>query len=222
MNLARAFRKVVIDPFRYGFIGYDAERYWHDRYEKYRFALCGSGNEALGEYENEAQYRKDTLRLGVLAGEAGVDWLTARVLDIGCGNGQYVKFCHQYGVKNYVGLDITDTLMPYLKRVYPDYAFVVGDCTGGDLAWSGFRADVVLMIDVIEHIVSRKKLTQAMDNARAALAPGGVFIVGPVLADSRKRLFYLHNWTAEDIMPGFEVKNRMPFKDGTLLALVAK
>jgi len=217
MILTRAIRKVLIDPFRYGFRDYDAERYWRDRYGKHRLALSGSGNEALTESENLTQYEEDKARIRALLLSAGVRLSPAtRVLDVGCGNGQYTEMCRQAGVRSYEGVDITDSLFDSLGRQYPGYAFRKGDCTGPRL---GHGFDCVLMIDVIEHIVNREKLLAAMANARAALTPGGVFVVGPALRDSRKRMFYLHEWTETDIAAGFDVVARCPFKAGEMLAL---
>jgi hypothetical protein len=80
--------------------------------------------------------------------------------------------------------------------------------------------DLVIMIDVTEHLVTRDALEAAFSNIRRALAPGGWFIVGPQFDQSRRHLFYVHFWSAEDVESMFgdwDEVSSLEFRNGSLL-----
>jgi SAM-dependent methyltransferase len=141
-------------------------------------------------------------------------------MDIGCGTGVYTALCRVEGVRAYVGVDITDVLFPHLVGEFPAYEFLRRDVTSDHLEGA---FDVVLMIDVVEHIVTEQQLDAAMQNVRRCLAPGGTFVLAfPSPGHWPTRLFYVRRWREADItrlFEGYVIGRPQPFRDGSILAL---
>lgn len=68
------------------------------------------------------------------------------VVDVGCGTGDY---CQLFTPSNYVGLDISPSMIDECRRLYPAYRFDVAD--GDSLTLPDLHADLVLDIAVIEY-----------------------------------------------------------------------
>lgn len=205
----RAWHKLVVAPRRYA-IGddYDAARYWEDRFRRKGPSLASVGDEGMNEAEIGAAYASQAREIFGMLERAGGDLAASRVLEIGCGNGYYAELLRERGLTRYQGLDITDTFFPMLRQRFPGFEYVLGDITAGRVA-SEF--DVVLMIDVIEHIVTEAKFRSALANVAAMVAQGGVLALAPVAPRGRRSLFYVRFWTEEDVLrglPDFQVVER--------------
>lgn len=212
-------QKTVVGPIKYrSKRGYDAHRFWTDRFRRYGGSLRGAGDEGLTEEENREVYRQAASVLSAyLQAEVG-DLSTARVLDIGCGPGFFTGVVSDLGVTSYTGIDITDVLFPELSRRFPQYEFVRRDITSDALEG---EYDVVLMIDVAEHIVGDDHMDAAMTNVRNVLTPGGLFVIGPLPERGRRHLFYVRFWSQDEIerrFHGYEERRAVPFRTGFLTA----
>jgi SAM-dependent methyltransferase len=219
--VARAFQLLVVQRRKYARPGgYDAEHYWRDRLAQHGLALRGPGKEGRSEAENLADYSEAAERFREFCCEEGLDLRRAGVLEIGCGTGFYATLCRDEGVRAYMGVDITDVLFPRLVREFPAYEFLRRDVTSDHL--DGVF-DVVLMIDVVEHIVTERQLDVAMQNVQRCLAPGGTFVLAfPLPGHWPRRLFYLRRWREVDItrlFDGYAIGRPQPFRDGSILAL---
>lgn len=218
--LTRVLYKTTIGRLRYSRgDDYDAARYWQHRFAKYGSSLQGAGDEGLSETENEQMYAAAAATLVELCRQQGVSWPEASVLEIGCGTGYYTQVLHGLGVQQYQGIDITDVLFSRLKSRFPGFQFVRKDITADRMEG---QFEIILMIDVIEHIVTREKFSRAMENVRNCLAKGGLFILAPISSATRKHLFYVHTWSLETIKAEFEGYNfeeLIPFRDDTILVV---
>ena len=216
--LRRVFYKTLVAPVKYRTKdGYDAARYWSDRFTRYGTSLKGVGDEGLSEQNNRVMYEKASAAFLDLCRIEGIDITNARVLEIGCGNGFYTGLLKEQGAIRYLGLDITDALFPVLTARFPGFQFIRRDITA-DVLEGEF--DLILMIDVIEHIVSEEKLDFAMNNVQRCLADNGKFMVAPVAAQGRHSLFYVRFWTVEDIKKRLSAclfGEPKPFRDDSLL-----
>lgn len=216
--IRRALYKTLIAPLKYRTKGgYDAAQYWRDRLTSYGTSLKGVGDEGLSEQENREMYENAAGAFLSLCRQEGIDFATARVLEIGCGNGFYTRLLQEQGVNRYLGVDITDALFPALTGRFPGFRFIRRDITT-DLIDGEF--DLILMIDVIEHIVGEAKLDFAMSNVQRCLAENGCFLVAPVAAQGRRSLFYVRFWSVEDIrrrLPGCLSGAPIPFRYSHLL-----
>lgn len=214
----RAFYKTFVASLKYRTKdGYDAARYWSDRFARYGSSLKGVGDEGLSEQTNRAMYEKASAAFLDLCRQERIDIASARVLEIGCGNGFYADLLKEQGVSHYQGLDITDTLFPTLMARFPGFQFIRQDITT-DVLEGAF--DLILMIDVIEHIVTEEKLDFAMSNVQRCLAGDGKFMVAPIAAQRRHSLFYVRFWTVDDIKSRLSAclfNEPKPFRDDSLL-----
>lgn len=219
--VARAVQLLVVQRRKYARPGgYDAERYWHDRLDRHGLSLRGPGREGRSEAENAADYREAAERFRKFCREEGLELRGAAVMDIGCGTGVYAALCRDEGVRAYLGVDITDVLFPRLRQEFPTYEFLRRDVTSDPLSGA---FDVVLMIDVVEHIVTEQQLAVAMQNVRRCLATGGAFVLAFPLPDRwPRRLFYVRRWRETDITRLFDdyaIGRSQLFRDGSILAL---
>ena len=167
--------------------GYRAERFWKRRHLRYKFDMRGVGNCGLTHAENVDDYRRATEVFLEHCQLHNVDFKRARMLDIGCGTGHYADVFRQAGGIRYVGIDITDALFADLRQRHPDFAFRKLDVTQDPV--DGIY-DLVIMIDVTQHITDEKRFAKTLQHVKACMAPQGLFIVTSWLDESARRSFY--------------------------------
>jgi SAM-dependent methyltransferase len=195
------FLKMFILPIKYGKKdGYKAHDYWRDRFLKYDQQMRAVGNEGLSEEDNRRERAKALEILDAIWPKIPMDLKHSKILEIGCGNGFYTDYLSRRGANNYTGLDITDVLFPGLKQRFPQFVFIKKDITAEPV---GDRFDLVLMMDVIQHIVNKEKFGTAMQNIRASLQEKGVFIVAPITPSSKRYFFHVRSWPQESLGPFF-------------------
>jgi 2-polyprenyl-3-methyl-5-hydroxy-6-metoxy-1,4-benzoquinol methylase len=216
----RALSKMVIGPLKYGKRGgYDAHKYWHDRFSKYGHSLRGVGHEGLSEAENKKMYSEAAGIFTNVCRAERIDLQSVNALEIGSGSGFYAQLLHELGVKNYTGVDITDVLFPELRKKFPRFTFVRKDICSDRIEG---RFDLLVMIDVIEHIMTEDDLSFCMKNVRTCLADNGIFIVAPIMTTSKKSLFYVRSWALGDVQelfPGYVFREPVPFRSGNILII---
>ena len=218
--LTRAVQLFLLQPRKYARgRGYDAERYWHDRLSGHGFSLRGAGREARSEAENRTDYAKARSAFLAFCGGECLQLEGAAVLEVGCGSGFYAGVCREARVTRYVGIDITDVLLPGLRSEFPSFEFHKQDVTSEDLEGA---FDLVLMIDVLEHIVEEARLDTAIRNVQRCLVPGGTAILAfPSTGYWPRRLFYVRRWTKRQIterFAGYRTGGSHAFRDGHIMA----
>lgn len=218
--ILRAFNKYIFGTIRYKKgKGYDAARYWHDRFNKYKDSIKGPGDEGLSEKENIEMYNQARKTFLKFCKTEKVSFTKSKVLEIGPGTGFYIKILKSSGVKNYTGLDITDVAFNKLKKAHPAFKFIKRDITKSS---PPERYDLIVMIDVIEHIVEAEKLKKAMENIKRSLKPKGIFILAPVMQRSKKHLFYVRHWTVKDLealFKNYKISKPIRFRHGHIISI---
>jgi 2-polyprenyl-3-methyl-5-hydroxy-6-metoxy-1,4-benzoquinol methylase len=219
-TLGRAVFKGFLAPRLYGRgPNYDAERYWQDRLTKHGLSsLRGVGDEGLSEEANLSYYAEAAHVLTDICRLENVQFSAVNMLDIGCGNGYYTRLFREAGVANYTGLDITNVFLKRLTDQYPGYAFAQCDITRDRV---GGTFDLIVMIDVIEHIMLEDGLLAALNNVNRCLSPTGLFLVAPIMNTGGRHLFNVRFWKLDELqsmLPGFYVARRAPFRTGDIVA----
>jgi 2-polyprenyl-3-methyl-5-hydroxy-6-metoxy-1,4-benzoquinol methylase len=211
--------EIIIEPVRYGKgKHYNAKKYWHNRFVKFGSTLKASGDRRMSEGENRIFYEKSAEVFNKICKKEGIDFNRAKVMDIGCGSGFYTKLLYDSGVKKYLGLDITDVLFPEFEKQFPQFKFIKKDITKDRIEE---KFDLIIMIDVIEHIVDEDKLLFSIENVKNCLSKDGIFILAPLLEKGSQRLFYVRYWSFDEIKPKFTgyVFKKIPFSIGDMLVV---
>jgi len=218
--LKRVLFKTVIGPLKYcKKDGYDASRYWGDRFSKYGIEYKGAGDESISNEENEKVYQRAQEEFRKVFEKETIDIKNAKILEIGVGAAFFTKLLFEMGAQHVMGVDITEVLFEQHKAKFPHYSFVKKDITA-DTIEGDF--DIVTMIDVVQHITKREKVTAAMQTIKKCLKSGGKFFIGPLTAQNKKHHFYVNNWSADTIKQHFEdchSHKLFPFKGSYLLII---
>lgn len=198
---------------------YRAEAYWAQRHARYGFDLRGVGHNGLSAADNERMYRQARETFLAACRAEGIRPPNCSVLDIGCGTGFYAEVMRDEGVTRYTGVDIADTLLPDLRRRFDSYTFRKLDVSVEPIEG---EYDLVIMIDVTQHITSDAKFAFAMRNVREHLAADGVFVVTSWLRPKTRLTFYETARPMEvyrEAFEGFRFSQRAPFRDKYLFSV---
>lgn len=99
----------------------------------------------------------------------------ARILDLGCGQGELLGLLREGGYRHLTGVDISEEQLVLARRRGVGEIVEQGDLEPW-LAERPAAFDVVIAVDVLEHFDKPEVLT-LLDAAAAALAPAGTLIV---------------------------------------------
>ena len=199
--------------------GYDAERYWQDRHSKYGASLRGVGNKGLSEDRNRQMYLEAKNVFVSLCRDLKVDFEKSKILDVGCGGGFYAEIFKEHGCTDYLGIDIVNVLFDRLNIQFPNFRFRILDITTENL--DDFY-DLIVMIDVTQHITTDKKFTFAMQNIKSHLSDSGVFIVTSWLKDGVRNSYYEVSRSLDRYkkqFEGCEFSEAVPFRDKFIFAI---
>lgn len=193
---------------------YRPQAYWRHRLRKYEFDLRGVGHKGLSHQENERTYSTARSVFLELCCEQRIDFRSAHMLDVGCGTGFYAKAFQQAGGQHYLGIDITDVLFAKLRAQFLGFDFMKLDITSQELCGV---FDLVVMIDVTQHIVSRRKFSSAMRNIRSHLRQDGILILTSWLSEKivRRTSYEVARplWLYKKEFPGCEFSEPRKFRD---------
>jgi len=129
----------------------------------------------------EAAYRK---RFAPLLPKAQ----DARILDVGCGYGEFLYFLQRAGYRNTCGIDLDSEHIAVARDLGVGQ---VHRADAREFLRSGRGYDFISALDVLEHF-PRHEVIDLVDCARRALKPGGRFLCQvPNLAAFYTSLFYM-------------------------------
>lgn len=119
----------------------------------------------------------------------------AKILDMGCGGGLFLKFCLVHGYTNVAGLDSDPSLVKDIKE-WIDVEVVTKDFHE-HLDESENDYDAIFMNNVIEHI-KKEELLVLLGKIKKALKPGGRFMATTGNIENPMNLgLYLRDFTHE-------------------------
>jgi ubiquinone/menaquinone biosynthesis C-methylase UbiE len=112
----------------------------------------------------------------------------ARILDAGCGAGEWVAFLNENGF-DAEGLDYSEELIGRVGRMYPKYRWKLG--TVQNMPYADGSMSAVISWGVIEH--DEAGPAAALADFHRVLGPGGVTIVTvPIDSDRQRRASRAH------------------------------
>src|SRR5579871_5222591 len=97
----------------------------------------------------------------------------SRVLDAGCGNGFFARQLHEKGF-DVVGMDLDESGIFHARKLCPSVRFEVGSVYDDIGALFGRQFDVVVALEVIEHLYDPRTF---VTRVQECLRPGGLFIL---------------------------------------------
>jgi SAM-dependent methyltransferase len=137
------------------------DRYYRDM-SKYEYAQRGGA-------ESEYDCRRLALIAGIIAPHLQSPDLS--ILDVGCASGRLLANIRDRGFGNVTGLDPSESCAAAAARLY---SVDVRTMTLAEIARSGKRFDVVIMVGVLEHL---RDVDEAFDHLRVLLPSAGLLYV---------------------------------------------
>jgi len=104
----------------------------------------------------------------------GVNPVTARVLDVGCGPGPLEAYLRDYGFQHVDAMDHAEEGLKIAKRDTPSYSYALCDVCDIMNEYEGREFDVVFCLQVLEHLAGYMGVVRDMF---ALLSPGGFLVV---------------------------------------------
>lgn len=100
-----------------------------------------------------------------------------RILELGCGMGQFYYFCSDCGYLNYKGIDASYENIDFIKNRFGTDA----DVSTGDIFTflekeKNNNYEVVILNDVIEHL-NKNEVFEVLDGVNRLLVDNGVFLI---------------------------------------------
>jgi SAM-dependent methyltransferase len=122
-------------------------------------------DELASAYAAHRAVHPEVLRRIIVVGEIGIE---TRVLEVGCGTGNYAGAVAGATGCRCVGVDPSVEMLSRAKRRYPEVEFQAGEAGRLDFEASSF--DLVFSVDVIHHVQDRAR---AFHEACRVLRDGG-------------------------------------------------
>lgn len=104
---------------------------------------------------------------------------SCKVLELGCGMGQFYYFCKKNGYLNYTGIDASTENIEYIKNIFDENPEVFVEDIISYLSSQKAREeryDVVVLNDVIEHLC-KSEIFDVLDGVHRILNDEGVFFI---------------------------------------------
>jgi len=157
---------------------FDPADFWQTRLAGNVAGLDEVGHRALGAEYNAFIYRRREEALAQALPDLAIELEAARVLEVGCGSGYWVKRWEELGVGDLVGFDLSLAQIEQLRSRFPDYRFVQGDITTASR--DGLlerRFDIVTLFDVLYHIVDDDKAGRVLETLAGVMDDRSVLLV---------------------------------------------
>ncbi len=155
---------------------FDATAYWNKRYGT--IDVTKSGHIDLpAEYNTWLYRRKQNLVTSAIA-SVGSTLKGGKFLEVAAGSGAWMNFWIERGIKDYLGIDLSERAVGALQQRFPKYRFLQRDLNDPGLpAAVGMEYDCVAAIDVLYHVTDDEKFRAVMNDLAAVLKPGGLLII---------------------------------------------
>ena len=162
---------------------FESKQYWQERVG-FDADLSVVGHRSLGGGYNQYVYQRRVEVLTEFIRLLNLDPKNLRILDIGCGSGFYTNLWKSQGVKDYVGLDISQGSIQALSERYKEYRFFRADISrlGAIDKFLG-TFDLITVFDVLYHITDDREFANSLENISKSFRDNGYAIIFDQLAD---------------------------------------
>lgn len=114
----------------------------------------------------------------------------ARILDIGCGYGNFLRWASHRGYTDLEGIDLSQEQVDLAQRLCPA-ARITCDTWQAYLDGKEGQYDLIASLDVIEHL-TRDEIIAFLDGSRAALKPGGALLLQTINGEGLTARNYIY------------------------------
>ncbi len=172
--------KEKMEAYRYS---RNVRSFWENRHRAFNSDMRAVGPDMYCSDANLEVYAEGEKVLGkILSRYPGFQDFS--VIEIGCGNGYWTAFLKRLGLKRCIGVDISSYAVQKVSKRFPEFRFLPLDITEGIGELRESSADMILMIDVTQHIVDDTKFRNVMTNVRRLLKPKGTIVLTSNLSDA--------------------------------------
>ena len=189
---ADLIKDIIVKP------NYNPREFWerrhaegHDFWTVGRRAFDEKGN--LEWYENLAQDLVTEFEAD------GLDLKHLSVCEIGAGIGYWTRLMQDLGCKRYLGVEIAEPAVEWLRPQFPEYEFAVADISQKPLPGNW---DVIVMMHVDEHIHGENFLS-AMRHIKRTMTPTSRFFTTFRTEPTPSGLAYVEYHTLDDFAKVF-------------------
>ncbi len=177
---------------------YRPQEFWERRHtEGHDFWTVG--RRVFDEGGNEKWYRRLAEDLAAELEADNLDLARLSVCEVGAGIGYWTRMVRDLGCKRYLGIEIAEAAVKWLRPQFPAYEFAVADV--GEVPLPG-TWDVILMIHVDEHIHGERFIS-ALGHIKSAMMPTSRFFTTYRTEVTESGVRYVEYHTREDFAKVF-------------------
>ena len=156
---------------------YDPTEYWESLLDEH-FSVRGTAYAHLPRRMNDYLYRSQREAVARQLDRYSVR--PSRVLDVGCGTGEWLRFWQSRGVGDLAGVDLTSAAVERGRRTFPNIEFLQADVS--TTLKLDRPVDAVSAMSVLLHLTDEARFDAALRNIRGVLNPGGWLVaIDPVI-----------------------------------------
>ena len=177
---------------------YNPREFWERRHaEGHDFWTVG--RRAYDEEGNLAWYKDLAQDLVTEFKADGLDMKNLAVCEIGAGIGYWTRLIQDLGCRRYLGIEIAEPAVEWLRPQFPNYEFAVADISQKPLPGTW---DVIVMMHVDEHIHGENFLS-ALHHIKDAMTPTSRFFTTFRTEPTPSGLAYVEYHTEDDFAKVF-------------------
>jgi len=105
---------------------------------------------------------------------AGVPYLDANVLEVGCGSGYFLQRFVEFGAARAAGIDLMEHRIEEARRRYPNLELTAGDAA--DLPWDAASFDLVTQFTCLSSVLDDELRGRIASEMWRVLRPGGAVL----------------------------------------------
>lgn len=152
---------------------YDPRSFWDERFIKY--GHTGEADQVLYAHDQPQRLRAIARALS----RASISITpTTRILDFGCGTGDFIQAFIRQGASEIVGIDLSEETINYARSRFtsnPQLRFFTVGVEDMDFPSDSF--DLAVGINVLQHVTDERAFSQAVKNVARVVRAGGHVLV---------------------------------------------